>query len=124
MAADRGNDAVSHLYQPTNPAVLSLVRTVIEAARERGIGVGVCGESASDPVAGTLWAAMGVDHLSMSLNYIPAMAKLLSSLTRADLDEYARLAEASSVECSAAGVYGACRTWLAEKVPGFTEITA
>ena len=77
MAADRGNEAVAHLYQPTNPAVLKLMKRTIAAAKRNGIYVSVCGESASDPIVGVLWAAMGVDFLSMSATYIPLMAKLL-----------------------------------------------
>ena len=88
MAADRGNDAVASLYQPTNPAVLKLMRGVIAAAKRRGISVGVCGESAADPLVGVLWAAMGADHLSMSATYIPVISKLLSRLTRDDLNGY------------------------------------
>jgi phosphotransferase system enzyme I (PtsI) len=122
MAADRGNDAVAHLYQPLNPAVLSLVSNVVEAAHAAGIKVGVCGESASDPVVGTLWAAMGVDNLSMSVNYIPAIAKVLASLTRADLDEYAALAGSLAGERTAAGIYSACDAWLRAKIPDLAEM--
>ena len=122
MAADRGNDAVAHLYQPLNPAVLSLVSNVVEAAHAAGIKVGVCGESASDPVVGTLWAAMGVDNLSMSVNYIPAIAKVLASLTRADLDEYAALAGSLAEERTAAGIYDACDAWLRAKIPDLAEM--
>ena len=123
MAADRGNESVAHLYQPTNPAVLSLVRMTISAARARGIGVSVCGESAADPVVGTLWAAMGAESLSMSAAYIPLMARLLSMLSRSDLDEYAALAESLSADSTASEVMDACRRWMREHVPDFDEMT-
>lgn len=122
MAADRGNDAVSHLYQPLNPAVITLVKNVIDAAHENGIKAGVCGESASDPVVGALWAALGADHLSMSVNYIPALAKVLSSLTRGDLDSYAAEVQALAPEKKAAEIYDACGRWLERKVPGYSEL--
>ena len=66
MAADRGNEQVSYLYQPTNPAVIKLVDMAAQAAAKAGISCSVCGESASDPVLGSLWAALGVTGLSMS----------------------------------------------------------
>lgn len=122
MAADRSNDAVAHLYQPTNPAVLKLMRMTIKAARRRGIPVGVCGESAADPVIGVLWGAMGVDMLSMSTTYIPLISKLLSRLSRKDLDEYRDLAESFDGEVSAGEIYERCREWMAGKIPDLQNI--
>lgn len=122
MAADRVNDAVAHLYQPTHPAVLGLVRHVIEAAKAAGKPVCVCGESAADPLVGTLWAAMGVDVLSMSPTYIPIMSKLLSRLTRDDLDDYRRTVEAAGEDLSADEMLEICRAWMVSKVPDFANI--
>ena len=122
MAADRGNESVASLYQPTNPAVLWLMRHVIDAARHRGIKVGVCGESASDPVVGVLWAAMGVDILSMSATYIPVISAVLSRLTRADLDAYARIPVEMGNDVTAREIYDRCRAWLAEHVFDFENI--
>ena len=122
MAADRGNEAVAHLYQPTNPAVLKLMRMTVDAAKKNGIYVGVCGESASDPIVGVLWAAMGVDVLSMSATYIPVMAKLFSRLTRADLDDYRDLVEAQGDDATAADIYSACREWMRVKIPDLDNI--
>ena len=116
MAADRGNEKVAHLYQPTNPAVIELMRWAIDAGRKAGIPVGVCGESASDPVVGVLWAAMGVDILSMSATYIPVMSHLLSQLSRADLDEYLHMMEALPDESTGAEVFAACEAFLKTKV--------
>ena len=122
MAADRGNETVAHLYQPTNPAVLQLMRQAIAAAKRAGIPVSVCGESASDPIVGVLWAAMGVDYLSMSATYIPLMSKLFSRLTRADLDDYARTVEAMGWDVTAAAVMAACRDWMRAKIPDLDNI--
>ena len=122
MAADRGNDAVASLYQPTNPAILKLMRGVIAAAKSRGISVGVCGESAADPLVGVLWAAMGADHLSMSATYIPVMSKLLSRLTRADLDDYARSVEAMGCAVTGRAVSDHCRKWMLAHIPDFDNI--
>ena len=122
MAADRGNEAVAHLYQPTNPAVLKLVRMTVDAARAAGISVGVCGESAADPIVGVLWAAMGVDHLSMSSTYIPLISKILAHLTREDLEEYARVPLSMPPGETAHEICDACHAWLAEKIPNLDDI--
>lgn len=111
MAADRANEAVAHLYQPSHPAVVKLVRMTVEAAKRHGIKVTVCGESASDPVLGALWAALGVDSLSMSAGYIPAMARMLSLVGRKELDAYAEFVEGLD-SVSAAETYDACRKYL------------
>jgi len=122
MAADRGNEAVAHLYQPTHPAVLELMCSTIDAARATGIHVGVCGESAADPIVGVLWAALGVDMLSMSATYIPVMSKLLSRLSRADLDEYAAKVRALSGDLTGAEIFEACQAWMREKIPDLDNI--
>ena len=122
MAADRGNESVANLYQPTNPAILKLMRGVIAAAKRRGIPVGVCGESAADPVVGVLWAAMGVESLSMSATYIPVISKLLSRLTRADLDEYLATAESMGDGATGRAVMEACRRWMVSRIPDFGNI--
>ncbi|MBQ6137982.1 MAG: phosphoenolpyruvate--protein phosphotransferase [Kiritimatiellae bacterium] len=116
MAADRGNESVAHLYQPLNPAVVKLVRMTVDAAKSNGISVGVCGESAADPIVGTYWAALGVDTLSMSPTYIPAISNVLSRLTRADLDEYAKVPGSLPGDATAGEVLDACRAWLVSKV--------
>jgi phosphotransferase system enzyme I (PtsI) len=117
LAADRANKAVSHLYQPANIAVLKLIKMSIDAAKRAGIRVGVCGESASDPVLGVLWAALGVDSLSMSASFIRPIANIFNSLTRIDLDEYAAVINFEDTSASAAENYVKCKKWLLEKVP-------
>ena len=122
MAADRGNDAVAHLYQPLNPAVVKLVRMSVDAAKRNGIKVGICGESAADPIVGVYWAALGVDMLSMSANSIPVVAGLLSRLTRADLGEYLKVPESMDERAGADEIMQACHMWMAAKIPDFDSI--
>ena len=122
MAADRGNEAVASLYQPTNPAVLKLMRGTIAAAKRRGIPVGVCGESASDPLVGILWAAMGVNHLSMSATYIPVISKLLSRLTHEDLDDYLRTVDGMGDDATGREIMDGCRRWMLAHIPDFDNI--
>ena len=122
MAADRSNEAVAHLYQPTNPAILYLMRRTIAAAHCHGIKVGVCGESASDPIVGVLWAALGIDMLSMSGTYIPVMAKLFRRLSRAELDEYAALVNGMDASSTAQDIFESCREWMERKIPDIDDL--
>lgn len=122
MAADRSNEAVAHLYQPTNPAVLYLMRRAIDAAHRHGIPVSVCGESAADPIVGVLWAAMGIDMLSMSGTYIPVMAKLFRRLSRSDLDEYAALVAGLDTSIPAQEIFDSCRKWMLGKIPDLDDL--
>lgn len=116
LAADRANEAVAHLYQPAHPAVLKLVRMTIEAANRRGIKTTVCGESASDPVLGTLWAAFGVDSLSMTASYIPSMARVLAAFDKEKLKKYAQFAIDVSMSATASETYDKCRAYLKNAV--------
>ena len=122
LAADRGNKAVAYLYQPTNPAILELMRRVVETAKKHNKPVSVCGESAADPIVGILWVAFGVNLLSMSATYIPVVAKLLSKLTRADLDDYLATALAQGADKTGEEILDVCRDWMRRKIPDLDNI--
>lgn len=81
-AADRMNEQVSYLYDPFNPAVLSLIDNVIQAAHANNIFVGMCGEMAGEPLAAPLLVAMGLDEFSMSASSIPQVKEVIRSLSR------------------------------------------
>ncbi|HAH06021.1 MAG TPA: phosphoenolpyruvate--protein phosphotransferase [Elusimicrobia bacterium] len=66
LAVDRVNEDVAHLYDPFHPAVLRVLREIVETAHKRGKTVTVCGEMASDPKAAGLLVGLGVDALSVS----------------------------------------------------------
>ena len=70
MAADRMNERVSYLYQPYNPAILRLIKMVIDAAHTQGKWVGLCGEMAGDELAVPLLLGMGLDRFSISATSI------------------------------------------------------
>jgi phosphoenolpyruvate-protein phosphotransferase (PTS system enzyme I) len=80
LAADRGNERLRHLQSADHPAVLELVKMTCEAARERGIWVGVCGEAAGEPALIPKLVALGVTELSMSAPSIPRAKKVVSEL--------------------------------------------
>ena len=80
MAVDRGNDRIAHLHDPANPAVVRILKTVIDAAHRCGIWVGVCGELAGDPEFTPLLIGLGVDELSTSAAAVPRIKKAIRSL--------------------------------------------
>ena len=80
LAADRGNERLRHLQSADHPAVLELIGTTCEAAREAGIWVGVCGEAAGDPALIPELVELGVTELSMSAPSIPRAKKIISEL--------------------------------------------
>ncbi|GIQ63912.1 phosphoenolpyruvate-protein phosphotransferase [Paenibacillus cisolokensis] len=82
MAADRMNETVSYLYQPCHPSILRLIRSVVEAARQEGKWVGVCGEMAGDLTAIPLLLGLGVQELSMSAGSILPARELVGQLSR------------------------------------------
>lgn len=89
MSVDRGNDKVSYLYSPLNPAVLRSIRHVIECGRKEGIMVGMCGEAASDPMLIPLLLAFGLNEFSMSASAILNARKLITGYSTKELKEVA-----------------------------------
>lgn len=87
MAADRGNDQVSYLYQPYNPSILRLIKQIIDAAHQEGKWVGMCGEAAGDSVMTPLLMGMGLDEYSMSANSILRVRSLMKHLDTNELQE-------------------------------------
>lgn len=89
MAADRGNDRVSYLYQPYNPAILRLIKHVIESAHNEKKFVAMCGEMAGDPVAVPILMGLGLDEFSMSASSVLPTRSLMKSLKVSDMKELA-----------------------------------
>lgn len=80
FAADRGNSRVAYLYQELHPAVLRLVKKVIDAAHAEGKWVSMCGEMASNPLATPLLMGMGLDEFSMNSSSILHIRSLINQL--------------------------------------------
>ena len=80
LAVDRGNPKAAAIYDPLNPAVLRLIKLVIDAGHRHGKWVGVCGEMAGDREAIPLLLGMGLDEFSMNPAAIPAAKELIRRL--------------------------------------------
>ena len=94
LAVDRNNEHVASLYQPLHPAILRMLRFVIDSARAAGIEASLCGEMAADPRYALLLVGLGLRRLSMSPRRIPEVKTWIRELTAADLASLA----ASSME--------------------------
>lgn len=97
FAADRGNEAVSYLYQPLNPAFLSLVKHVITSAHENGAKAAMCGEMAGDEMALPLLMGMGLDEYSMSATSILRTRSMMKKL---DTKEWAGYVDKIIANCA------------------------
>lgn len=102
LATDRMNENVSYLYQPYHPAVLRLIKQVIDAAHQQGKWVGMCGEMAADEVAIPILLALGLDEFSMNAASILKARAQIAKLSKEQLGQHIEvilmLATASDVE--------------------------
>ena len=89
FAADRGNDAVSYLYQPLNPAFLRLIKHVIDAAHANNTKAAMCGEMAGDQLAMPLLLGMGLDEYSMSASSILRTRSMMKNLDTKECAKWA-----------------------------------
>jgi len=80
IAVDRLNEHIAHLYQPTHPSIVRLIRMTVEAGHAAGIWVGVCGEMASEISLTPLLVGLGVDELSTGAARVPRVKKAVQSL--------------------------------------------
>ncbi len=91
IAIDRSNENVSYLYEPLHPAILRLIKMVIDAGKRAGIPVSMCGEMAADPVYAIVLLGLGLDIYSMNPSSIPVVKNVIRSVRYRDCR---RIAEA------------------------------
>ncbi|WP_125573089.1 phosphoenolpyruvate--protein phosphotransferase [Levilactobacillus huananensis] len=96
FAADRGNEHVSYLYQPYNPALLRLIKKVIEAAHKEGKIAAMCGEMAGDKIAVPLLMGMGLDEYSMSAT---SVLRVRSEMKNIDTTDWAKVVDEAVTTC-------------------------
>ena len=112
LAVDRGNELISHLYNPMSPSVLSLIKQVIDASHAEGKWTGMCGELAGDERATVLLLGMGLDEFSMSAISVPRIKKLIRNVNYQDAKH---LAEKALQQPTAAEIERLVADFLAEK---------
>ena len=112
LAVDRGNELISHLYNPMSPSVLSLIKQVIDASHAEGKWTGMCGELAGDENATILLLGMGLDEVSMSAISVPRIKKLIRNVNYQDAK---LLAEKALQQPTAAEIERLVADFLAEK---------
>ena len=89
LAVDRLNEKIAHLYEPTHPAVVRLIKMTADAAHRAGIWCGLCGEMAGDPALTPLLLGLGVDELSTAPSLVPQVKALIRLLKMQDARELA-----------------------------------
>ena len=112
LAVDRGNELISHLYNPMIPSVLNLIKQVIDASHAEGKWTGMCGELAGDERATILLLGMGLDEFSMSAISVPRIKKLIRNVNYQDAKF---LAEKALQQPTAAEIEQLISDFLVEK---------
>ncbi len=80
LAVDRMNEKIAYLYEPTHPAIIRLIKHIIEAGHQAGLWVGMCGEMAGEPALALLLLGMGLDEFSASPVQVPLVKKVVRSV--------------------------------------------
>jgi phosphotransferase system enzyme I (PtsI) len=118
LAADRTNEKVSHLYEPTHPAIIRLVKMTVDAAHAHGLWAGVCGEIGGDPVLVPLLIGLGVDELSCAPAVIPEVKYMIR---RIKFEETKALAE-FALQCESPWeIYTQCLKLARDSAPSLFD---
>jgi phosphotransferase system enzyme I (PtsI) len=112
LAVDRMNEKIAHLYEPTHPAIMRLIKQTVAAAQKQKVWVSVCGEMAGDPTLTPLLIGLGVDELSAAPSVLPQLKYLIRRLKLTDTQELAAFA----LECESATEILNRSTALAQRV--------
>ena len=89
LAIDRGNSRIAHLYDPTHPAVIRMIKLIVDTGHAQGLKVSVCGEMAGDALYAPLLLGLGVDELSMTPTLVPSVRYLVRAMKMADAKKLA-----------------------------------
>ncbi|MCK4326184.1 phosphoenolpyruvate--protein phosphotransferase, partial [bacterium] len=114
LAIDRVNEKIGYLYEPAHPAVLRLIKSIVEAGHRQRIWVGMCGEMAGEPIFAPILLGMGLDELSMSAVALPKIKKVIRAVT---LKEARRLVKEILTLSTAREIEKCVREKLTKAVP-------
>jgi phosphotransferase system enzyme I (PtsI) len=118
LAVDRLNERIAHLYQPTHPGIVRLLKMTVDAGHRHGIWVGVCGEMGGDPIYTPLLLGLGVDELSMA----PAnVGRVKFLIRRMKMDEARQLAEFALESDSSGEILARCESYVHKVAPGLFD---
>src|SRR5947209_3998673 len=92
LAIDRANENVSYLYEPLHPALLRLIKGVIDAGKRAGIPVSMCGEMASDPIYAVILLGLGLEIFSMNPSNVPVVKDVIRNVRYRDCRRIAEIA--------------------------------
>jgi phosphotransferase system enzyme I (PtsI) len=118
LAVDRMNEKIAHLYEPTHPAIIRLIKATVDAARKNKISVSVCGEMAGEPIMTALLIGLGVDELSAAPPLVPQIKYMVRRLKLAEaqtLGEFAMNCE------SGAEILSKCQELAWQSAPSLFE---
>jgi phosphotransferase system enzyme I (PtsI) len=120
LAVDRLNEKIAHLYEPTHPAIVRLIKATVDAGHRQKVRVSVCGEMAGDPVLAPLLLGLGVDELSTASSLVPSVKFLIRRLKLSEAQELANFA----MECeSASEILARCQELTCTIAPTLFEST-
>ena len=118
LAVDRMNEKIAHLYEPTHPAIIRLIKATVDAARKNKISVSVCGEMAGEPVMTALLIGLGVDELSAAPPLVPQIKYMVRRLK---ISEALALAEFALNSESGADILAKCQELARQSAPSLFE---
>ena len=114
LAVDRGNEKVSYLYQENHPAILQLIKHVIDTAAKNNIWVSMCGEMAGEPTSFPILVGMGLTNFSMTAQ---KSVKLKRMMTELSMDDCKKLYERVILCDNYIEINYIIETWLNERFP-------
>jgi phosphoenolpyruvate-protein phosphotransferase (PTS system enzyme I) len=118
LAVDRMNEKIAHLYEPTHPAIVRLIKMTVDAAHQNGVTVSVCGEMAGDPVLVPLLLGLGVDELSAAPPLVPQIKFMIRRLKLSETRDLAAFALNSE---AAADILARCQDLARQVAPSLFD---
>ena len=114
LAVDRVNEKIAYLYNPAHPAVLRLIKTIIDNAHKEKIWVGMCGEMAGDVALTIILIGLGLDEFSTSPIIVPEVKRIIRSVK---YQEAQKIAKEALTLTTGSEVYALAKAKLKKLVP-------